>query len=212
MDRLKKLESDRNAMVVKSPIDGVVYYGKATRGRFGDSTSMGESLRPNSSVMPNQVVMTVVQTRPMAIRATVPEDQLHRVRPNLKGIATPAAYPDLKLAAVVDRVSDVPTAPGSFDARLSVTLDRKSRFLMPGMACKVRLVPYLRKDAITVPPKVVMTDELDDHKHFVWLLGKDGKPEKRSVSLGQKTDKQVEITSGLSEGDKVLLEAPKEST
>ncbi len=209
-ERLKKLEADREGMVVKSPIDGIVYYGKATRGRFSDSTSMGDTLRRNGSIMPNQVVMTVVQPRPMLIRATVSEDDLHDVRPSLKGIATPTAYPDLKLVTVVDSVSDVPTGPGTFDARLKVNLDRKAKFLMPGMTCKVRLVPYLRKEAITVPPKAINTDELDDEKHFVWLLDKDGKPQKRPVTLGQRTSKQVEITKGLEEGDKVLLEAPKE--
>ena len=68
------------------------------------------------------IVMTVVQPRPMFIRAAVPEDQLHQLRPGLKGIATPHGFPQLKLPTVVDAVSDVPTAPGSFDARLSVTL------------------------------------------------------------------------------------------
>ena len=42
------------------------------------------------------------------------------------------------------------------------------------------------------------------------MLEKDGKPKKRAVTLGEKTDKQVEILKGLAEGDKVLLEAPKE--
>ena len=48
--------------------------------------------------MPNQVVMTVVQPRPMFIRASVPEEQLHYSGPDLKGIATPTGYPDLKIA------------------------------------------------------------------------------------------------------------------
>ena len=209
-DKLKKLLADREMMTVKSPADGIVYYGKCVRGRFSDSTALGESLRRNGAIQPNQVVMTVVQPRPMFIRAAVPEEQLHNLRPGLKGIATPTAYPDLKLAATIDRVSDVPTAPGSFDARLAVTLDRKAKELMPGMACKVKLTPYLKKDAISVPPKCVTTDEIDDQKQFVYVLDKDGKPAKVDVTVGKKTDKQVEILKGLAEGDKVLLEAPKD--
>ena len=107
-------------------------------------------------------------------------------------------------------MSDVPAAPGSFDARFSVTLDRKAKWLMPGMTCKVKLVPYLKKDAISVPPKAVIADELDDRKHFVHVLDKNGQPQRRDVQLGEKTDKQVEILKGLNEGEKVLLEAPKE--
>jgi HlyD family secretion protein len=209
-ERLKKLLGDRELLTVKSPADGIVYYGKCVRGRFSDSTSLADSLRRNGAIMPNQVVMTVVQPRPMFIRAAAAEDQLHDLPPNLKGVATPTGYPDLKLSATIDDVGDVPTAPGSFDARLSVSLDRKAKRLMPGMTCKVKLVPYLKKDALTVPPKTVSTDELDDQKQFVYVLDKDGKPQKRDVEVGKKTDKQVEILTGLTEGDKVLLEAPKD--
>ena len=208
-DKLKNLLADRELMTVKSPVDGIVYYGRSVRGRVSDSTNMADSLRRNGAIMPNQVVMTVVRPRPMFIRATAPEEQLHHLRPGLKGVATPAGYPDLKLPATIDDVSDVPTAPGSFDARLHVVLDRGAKWLMPGMTCKVKLVPYLKKNAIAVPPKAVTTDELDDRKHFVQVLDKDGKPKKLAVTLGEKTDKQVEILKGLTEGDKVLLESPK---
>ncbi len=209
-DKLKKLLGDRELMTVKSPADGVVYYGKCVRGRFSDSTSLADNLRRNGSILPNQIVMTVVQPRPLFIRAAAPEEQLHRLRLGMKGIATPAGYPNLKLAVEIDDVSDVPAAPGSFDARFSVTLNRKAKWLMPGMTCKVKLVAYLKKDALSVPPKAVIADELDDRKHFVHVLDQNGQPQRRDVTLGEKTDKQVEILKGLTEGDKVLLEAPKE--
>lgn len=209
-DKLKKLLADREMMTVKSPSDGIVYYGKCVRGKFTDSTTLADSLRRNGTIQPNQVVMTVVRPRPLFIRAAAPEDQLHNLRPGLKGIATPAGFPDLKLATSIDRVGDVPTAPGSFDARLAVTLDRKAKEIMPGMTCKVKLTPYQKKDAISVPQKCVTTDELDDQKQFVYVLDKDGKPAKCDVTLGRKADKQVEILKGLAEGDKVLLEAPKD--
>jgi multidrug efflux pump subunit AcrA (membrane-fusion protein) len=207
---LKKLLADRDMMTVKSPIDGIVYYGKSVRGKFSDSNSLAESLRPNGSIMPNQIVMTVVAPRPMSITATVPETQLHYLRPGLKGIATPTGYPDLKLSTEIDDVSDVPTAPGSFDAGLAVTLSRKSKWIMPGMSCKIKLVPYLKKDALVVPPKYIQTDDVDEDKNFVWLLDKDGKPQRRDIKVGEKTDKHVEILKGLTEGEKVSLEGPKE--
>ena len=52
-------------------------------------------------------------------------------------------------------------------------------------------------------------DEFDDQR-YVYLVGKDGKAAKKTVTVGQKTDKLLEIAEGLAEGDKVLLEAPKE--
>ncbi len=209
-DKLKKFEGDRAMMIVKSPIDGVVYYGKCVRGKFSDSTGLADNLRRNGVIQPNMVVMTVVQPRPLFIRASASEELLRDLRPGLKGTATPTAFPDLKLPVAVDDVSDIPVGPGSFDVKFRVTLNKKTKGLMPGMACKIRMTPYQKKDALGVPPKAVAADELDDQKYHVFLVAKDGKPQRREVTLGRKTDKQVEILKGLAEGDKILMEPPKE--
>ena len=209
-EKLRKMLADRELLTVKSPIDGTVYYGKCVKGKFSDSSSLADSLRRNGSIAAGQVVMTVVQLRPMFIEATATEEQLGRLRPGLKGIATPTGFPELRLPAAVDRVADLPTALGSFDARLSVVLDRQAKLLMPGMTCKVKLVAYQKKDALSVPLKAVATDELDEQQHFVYVQPKQGKPRKQPVTLGQKTDKQVEILKGLAAGDRILAEAPKD--
>ena len=209
-EKLRKMLADRELLTVKSPIDGTVYYGKCVKGKFSDSSSMAESLRHNGTITAGQVVMTVVQTRPMFIEATATEEELGRLRPGLKGTAVPTGYPDLRLPTAVDRVADLPTAPGSFDTRLSVQLDRQAKWLMPGMTCKVKLITYEKKDALSVPLRAVATDELDEQRHFVYVQPKQGKPRKQAVTLGQKTEKQVEILKGLAEGERILSEAPKD--
>ncbi len=45
----------------------------------------------------------------------------------------------------------------------------------------------------------------------MFLARKEGKPEKRSVTVGKQSDEKVEIVRGLAEGDEVLLERPKET-
>jgi multidrug efflux pump subunit AcrA (membrane-fusion protein) len=158
----------------------------------------------------NQVIMTVVQPDILTIRATVAEKELHRLRPGLSGVATPAAYPDMKLNAVLTQWSEIPVGPGSFDATLQVNLDKKTKSIVPGMSCKVKLNAYLKKDALTVPVATLMTDEADD-RQYVWVLGKDNKPARRYVTVGPRSDKSAEIAQGLAAGDKVLLEAPKDA-
>jgi multidrug efflux pump subunit AcrA (membrane-fusion protein) len=208
-ERLKKLEGDRKQLTVRSPLEGVVYYGKCTRGKFSDAQSLVDALHAGGMVQMNQVLMTVVQPQGMAVRATIPEDQLHRLRPGLSGVAVPSGFPDLKLPAVLSQWGEIPLGPGSFDATLKVSLEKDHKAIVPGMACKVKLTAYAKKNALAVPPSVVMTDEFDDQR-YVYLVGKDGKTAKRNVTIGQKTDKLLEIAEGLAEGDKVLLEAPKE--
>ncbi len=157
----------------------------------------------------NQTLMTVVQPQVMTIQATIPEDQLHRLRPGLSGVAVPSSFPKLELPAALSQWSEIPIGPGSFAATLRVNLKPEATAILPGMACKVKLTAYAKKDALLLPVSAVLTDELDDHR-YVYLLGKDGKSTKRDVSVGEKTDKVIEIVKGLAEGDQVLQEAPKD--
>jgi HlyD family secretion protein len=209
-EKLKRLLADRELMTVKATADGIVYYGKLTRGRPSDATALGEMFRPHGGVPANQVVMTVVQPRPMCIRATLPEAQMCDLRPGVKGTATPAGYPDVVLPVALDTASDIPTSPGSFEGRLTVTLKGKTKLLMPGMTCKIKLVPCLKTDALCVPPSSIVTDDVDEQKQSVQVLEKDGKVKSRPVVIGRKTDKLVEILQGLSEGEKVVTEPAKD--
>ena len=47
-ERLKKLLADREQLTVNSPLEGVVYYGKCTRGKISDAQSLADSLRPTA--------------------------------------------------------------------------------------------------------------------------------------------------------------------
>jgi HlyD family secretion protein len=209
-EKLHKMLADREAMLVKAPCDGTVYYGRCQRGKFSESSSFAETLRRGGNLQPNQVFMTVVESGPLSIRAAVAEDQLHNVAKGVEGTATPTGYPELKWETQVEEVSAVPISPGSFDARLSVAPEKAAKQIVPGMTCKIKLTPYAKSEAVVVPPKTVFSDPQDEEEKFVYLLGKDGKAEKQEVKIGKQTDKQVEIRKGLRAGDKILLEAPKE--
>ncbi len=209
-EHFRKLRQDRAMMVVKSPADGIVYYGRCVRGKWSGMGS--EPLRRGAGIAPNEVFMTVVQPRPMLVRVTVPETELRHIRLGLQAVVEPTGDSDRRLAAIVERVGTVPLSPGSFDGQLTVALDPQADALMPGMACEVKLVPYKKQDALTVPPKAVFSDDFDVQHRFVYVAAKTetGKPEKRLVTVGQRNDKEVEILSGLHEGEEVLLERPKD--
>jgi hypothetical protein len=154
------------------------------------------------------VFLTVVKPRPLFVRAGVDEKDLQYVRAGLTGKAVPTALPDLKLPVKVERVSAVPLGAGKFEARLAVTLGADQGSLMPGMTCDVKLTAYKNDKALTVPASAVFADEADEDQAIVYRLTKDGKPEKRNVTVGKKADRKAEIVEGLQEGDEILLEKP----
>ncbi len=208
-EKLQQLQADRKMMQAKAPVDGIVYYGKCEQGRFGDIQSTADTLRLGGSLSANEVFMTIVQPESMFVQAKLPEEDLAEVQRGVRGLAQPTGYPNRWLNVSVQQVSTIPVDESDFDTRLSVRLNGDQPPLQPGMTCTIRLVPYLNKTALTVPEECVFTDELNERKQYVYLLGKKDKPTKRYVTLGKRNDEKVEIVKGLDEGDKVLLEKPK---
>ena len=207
-EKLKQLQKDRELFVVKSPADGVVYYGKCTRGQWSSASALSEKLRRGGNIMPEEVIVTIVKPRPVFIRATVEEKDVQYMKPGLVGKATVTAFPELKLPVAVTDFSTVPIAPGSFEAKLKITLDKEPDVLMPGLATTVKLIAYQKEDALTVPASAVFSDEGDEDHSYVYLAGKDGKPEKRPVTVGKKSGAKAEILDGLHAGDEILAEKP----
>ncbi len=212
-ERLANLKQDREAMTIKAPADGVVYYGKFTRGTWSGSAASAAKLQRGGSILNEEVVLTIVQPQDLFVRATVEEADVHHFRPGLSAKVALTARPDLKLTAKVTSVSGVPISPGSFEVQLALEPRAgESAALLPSLACAARFVPYLNEKALTVPVASLVDDELSDDARYVYVVGKDRKPEKRTVTVGKKNDKKAEILTGLREGDEVLLEKPSDGS
>jgi multidrug resistance efflux pump len=209
-ERLKRLEADRGLMNVKAPVGGIVYYGKFVRGRWSGSEMVADRLRRGGHLMSDDVFMTIVEPRPLAVRTSASEKQLQWVTTGQKAVVRPTATPDLRLSAIVDRVAAVPGGGKDFETTLTLALDEQARALMPGMTCEVKLVPYLKRDALAIPLAALGTDEIEGAKQLVALPGKGDQPIKREVTVGKRSDKLVEIVAGLREGEEILAEYPKE--
>jgi HlyD family secretion protein len=208
-ERLGKLMKDRQIMDVRATADGIVYYGKCVRGNWTTTATIAAKLQPGGTLGSDEVFMTIVKPQPVAVRAVVEEKDLAHVRPGTTGKAAAIAYPDSKMTAKIESVSQIPVTPGNFDARISVSSLGEGKPPMPGMACTIKLLAYEKKDALAVPASAVFADEVDDEKQFVYIVVKEGSHEKRPVKVGKRTESKVEIAEGLAEGDQILLEKPQ---
>jgi multidrug efflux pump subunit AcrA (membrane-fusion protein) len=208
-ERQADLEADREAMVVRAPADGVVYYGRCVQGQWPATSGMAGKLQKGGTLSAEEVFMTVVSPRPAFVRASVEEKDLHSLRAGLAGKAVPAGYPDLSLPSRLVRVGNVPQGPGSFEARIEVELGAtEADDVTPGMACSVKLVAYRKDDALTVPEGAVFADDKDDDVRVVYLSRKGEKPEKRRVKVGKSAGGRTEILDGLADGDEILTSKP----
>src|SRR6185503_8167557 len=75
--------------------------------------------------------------------------------------------------------------------------------LAPGMYATATLELENRKQAISVP--IESLQERNDTDASVLILGKERKIEERKIVTGMETPTRIEVVSGLSEGEMVVL-------
>ncbi len=73
---------------------------------------------------------------------------------------------------------------------------------MPGMYAEATLTLDRRDHAVAVPPEAV---NIEGEQRSVWVVDPSGKVEERQVTLGVETPDDVEVISGLKEGDMVAV-------
>lgn len=214
LDRHGKLLEDRGLMEIKSPAEGIVFYGQCVNGRWSETPSLITKYKPHSNVSPGSILMTIVEERPVFITASLDEGKRPDVEDGQKAsIALPAEGAD-RLDAKVKSISPIPVSQGKFEIEFELDQEEIPDWVVAGMSCKIEVKSYDKKDAITVPKAAVHDDEDDVNKKYVWLIAdpddEDAKPERRDVTLGKRSGDDIEIVKGLKAGDVVSLEDESE--
>ncbi|MEB3359143.1 MAG: efflux RND transporter periplasmic adaptor subunit [Synechococcales bacterium] len=86
-----------------------------------------------------------------------------------------------------------------------VILDAPSQTLIPGSTVSVEIILDQRTGVVTVPIAAVHTD---GGSPYVWVKDQDDTAQQRSVVTGLQNVEVVEITSGLMDGDEVVVNVP----
>jgi multidrug resistance efflux pump len=209
LERHAKLIKDRGLMEIKSPADGIVYYGQCVDGRWADMASLINRLRPHNNVTAGSVMMTVLESRPLIVLANVDEAKRPEIAVDQKVKISPPAEGSAKLDGKISKVSPVPTGAGRFAVELELTSEVVPEWIVAGMTCKLRITAYDKADAVAVPKAAVRSDEDDEDKKFVWIVDADDaevKPVRRDVTVGKTSGNDTEILKGLKKGETISLE------
>jgi multidrug efflux pump subunit AcrA (membrane-fusion protein) len=209
LDRHAKLSADRELMEIKSPADGVVFYGQAVNGKWADTQSLINKYKPHNNVSSGAILMTIVEPRPLYITAMFDEANRPDLKDDLKAkVALPAEGSD-RVEGEVKSISPIPVSAGKFEIKFEVDEKQIPEWIAPGMSCKVSMTTYDKKDAVVVPKTAVHDDEYDADKHYVWIVNPDdeeAKPERRDVKLGKRKGDELEIVKGLKKDDVISLD------
>jgi RND family efflux transporter MFP subunit len=92
--------------------------------------------------------------------------------------------------------------PSTGTARLRGVFENKDRSLVSGLFVRIRIPIGKPYQALLIPERALATDQ---NIRFVYVVGADGKAERRNVELGgQREDLRI-VKSGLAAGDRVIV-------
>jgi len=196
---------------IRAPFAGVV---------VSKDAQVGEMVSPNSAGggFTRTGIATIVDMKSNEIEVDVNESYIARVQNGQQVTATLDAYPDKPIPSKVRTV--IPTADrqkATVKVRITIIDLEKYNFILPDMGVKVAFLeneqPAAKdksKDkgpqAVAFIPKGAVRS--DSNASFVFLV-RDGKVERRAVSLGLDRGTDVAILAGVSPGDSLVVKGPE---
>jgi len=155
---------------------------------------------PGALVQPGQVIATLDQVDPIKLDFSIPATMLQGLKPGDHIEARADALGDQVFKGTVSAI-DSRIDPLTRSMLLRAIIANPDGRLIPGMLMRVSLLANQRQ-ALVVPEESIIQRE---DRHFLTLVGADGKAVLRPVEPGLRRDGIVEINKGLSAGEMVVV-------
>ena len=163
-------------------------------------TVLVRSVEPGDIVSPGKRLLTVNSSSETRLTAQIDEKNLRYLKAGQTALASSEAFPDRKFKAVLYYISPgVDTTRGSVEARFRVS--EPPDYLRSDMTVSIDIGAERRARALTLPSEAVH----DSGGSQTVQLVRDGTVRSVKVEIGIRAGNRYEVTSGIAEGDMVLL-------
>ena len=161
-----------------------------------------------TAIQVTPVMVTLANLDEITVRARVPEADIGQVRPGQKASFVTLAGEALRHQGSVRVIQPIPERAGNaVFYNVLFEVPNRERRLLSDMTVQVSIETGRAEKVLTIP-MVALGPRGDDGRHAVQVLGKDGKPEPRSIRTGLQDGAKVQVAEGLKAGEKVLLAPP----
>jgi RND family efflux transporter MFP subunit len=200
--RLRRTDLDDT--VVRAPFSGIAVSKDAQQGEMVSPVSAGGGFTRTG-------IGTIVDMSSLEIEVDVNESFINRVRPAQKVEAVLDAYPDWRIPGHV--ITTVPTADRQkATVRVRIGFEKLDPKILPDMGVKVSFLREEEKNGTAAAPAVRYSVPKAavrtlDGRTVVFVLKQD-RVERRAVRAGSEDGDQIELLSGVSAGEQVVVEGP----
>jgi HlyD family secretion protein len=195
-------QNDVADTVIVAPFSGVAISKDAQPGEMISPVSAGGGFTRTG-------ICTIVDMSSLEIEVDVNESYINRVSPAQRIEATLDAYPDWRIPGRV--ITTVPAADRQKATVLvRIAFDALDPRILPDMGIKVAFLGAETPAAAAAAPVTIAKSAVrtDAGSQVVFVVASDGRVERRALRLGPAKDDRIEVVSGLTPGEKVVLEPP----
>ncbi len=163
------------------------------------SAKMAET---GQNIGPGMPVAILVKIDRVKVKISVPEDEIAKIE---KGQQVWLRVASLGGKLFTGQVSErgVSADPISRSYQVKAVIENPNHELLPGMVCQTGIKGSHASQSIVVPANIIQLTP--DNRAFVWTV-KSNKAQKRYITLGENKTDGVSVESGLTSGDKVIVE------
>ena len=173
---------------ITAPISGVI---------ASVSTQEGETVAAGLTA---PTFVTIIDLTRLQVDAFVDETDIGRVKVGQKALFTVDTYPDKEFTGKVRAIypkAIIQENVVNFDVVIEID-DPNIELLRPDMTTSVTIYQEEKKGVLVIPRLAVIKEGNDK---FVFIKEPSGSFEKKEIKTGIQSGKDIEVTSGLKEGD-----------
>ena len=196
-----------------APIDGVITSLRVEEGEVAIIGTMNN---------PGTVLMTIADLSIMEVEVEVDETDVVNVRLGQKAEVHVDALPNQTIpgqvtevgSSALQKVGATASTDESKDFKVVVTLDNPPSSLKPGLSASADIISANKKKALAIPISALVLQEKQgqdksrqekSEQEGVFVINKEGRVSFKPVTKGITGDLNIEIVSGLEEGQEVVV-------
>jgi HlyD family secretion protein len=206
-EKLTKLVDQIAKARIVAPRAGMVVYGQEEGGRMGNREPIAEG----TMVRERQEILSIPNTGGMVAQASLHEAVLKQIQVGQSALVRIDSIPGRDFRGRVHYVA-LMADQGSWWAnpnlrvyRTDVQIVEPVEGMRPGMSCAVEILVEEIPDTLYVPVQSVFRS---GEETLCYVAQPNGATEPRGIEIGKYNEKWVQVLSGLSEGEEVLLSLP----
>lgn len=193
---LKRMVETKGFARLEAPYDGIITYRNPVASDPGTLITSGASTA-------SREILRIAQIKTLRVFVNVPQTYATMIQPGQQEKLTLDEFPGRVFPATVTTTAhEMDAATRSLLVYLNT--DNANEQLLPGMYVKINFVLPHTVSVVRLPGDALISRT---EGQMAAVVGPDNKVHMRRLSLGRDYGSEVEVNSGLSAGDKVVLNA-----